>query len=260
MLTVRDIHFSRDETVILDGIDLHADKGSIVAIMGPSGCGKTTLLKVICGQLAPDQGSVHIHGQNVHRLKADELNALRKNMGVLFQSGALFTNLSVFDNVAFPYRMHTQLSESMIHDLVLMKLEIVGLRGAKDLFPRALSGGMARRVALARAIALDPSLVLYDEPFTGLDPIGMGVCRDLIKTLNQTLGLTSIIVSHDVEITASIADEVYILANKKVMAHGTPQELIQSKANDVKQFMQGLADGPVPFHMKAKPFEQDLMA
>jgi len=224
LVSVRDLTFSRGNNKIFDDISLDFERGKITAIMGPSGTGKTTLLKLIGGQLYPEKGTVTVDGQNVHQLRRKELYELRKRMGMLFQSGALLTDMNVYDNVAFPLREHTHLTESMIRSLVLMKLQAVGLRGAHQLMPNELSGGMARRVALARAIALDPMMILYDEPFTGQDPISMGVLVLLIKALNETLGLTSIIVSHDVEETAKIADYIYVIANGKVVDHGTPRK------------------------------------
>ena len=235
-------------------------RGKVTAIMGPSGTGKTTLLKLIGGQLKPDRGQVLVDGQDVHQLSHNELYALRRRMmGMLFQSGALLTDLSVYDNVAFPLREHTKLSESAIRHLVLLKLQAVGLRGARDLMPAELSGGMARRVALARALALDPQMIMYDEPFTGQDPISMGVLVKLIHDMNHALGLTSIVVSHDVRETASISDLIYVISNGKVVEQGTPEQLQQSSSDWVQQFMQGLADGPVPFHYPAEPILDDLL-
>ena len=224
--------------------------------MGPSGTGKTTLLKIIGGQLFPSKGSVFVDGQNVHQLPRKDLFELRKRMGMLFQSGALLTDINVFDNVAFPIREHT---EDMIRTLVLMKLEAVGLRGARELMPNELSGGMARRVALARAIALDPMMIMYDEPFTGQDPISMGALVHLIKSLNTTLGLTSIIVSHDVQETSVIADYIYVISEGKIVGQGTPVEIEQSDSAWVQQFMKGDADGPVHFHYPAPDYVEDLM-
>ncbi len=234
-------------------------RGKVTAIMGPSGTGKTTLLKLIGGQLRPSSGSIEVDGQDVHKLKHGPLYELRKKMGMLFQSGALLTDITVFDNVAFPLREHTKLSESMIRHLVLMKLHAVGLRGARDLMPSELSGGMARRVALARAIALDPMMIMYDEPFTGQDPISMGVLVQLIKVVNDALGLSSIVVSHDVKETCAIADYVYLVSNGKVVDHGSPLELANSDSQWSQQFMQGMADGPVPFHYAAKDYASDLL-
>ncbi|PCI68506.1 MAG: phospholipid ABC transporter ATP-binding protein MlaF [Piscirickettsiaceae bacterium] len=234
-------------------------RGKITAIMGPSGTGKTTLLKLIGGQLRPSKGSVEIDGQNVHTIKHKALYQLRKKMGMLFQSGALLTDITVFDNVAFPLREHTDLPETMIRSLVLMKLQAVGLRGAWDMMPSELSGGMARRVALARAISLDPMMIMYDEPFTGQDPISMGVLVQLIRLLNDALSLTSIVVSHDVRETCAIADYVYLVSDGKVVGSGTPEQLAESDSEWAQQFLQGMADGPVPFHYKAQPYVQDLI-
>jgi phospholipid/cholesterol/gamma-HCH transport system ATP-binding protein len=239
-------------------IDIH--EGKITAIMGPSGTGKTTLLKLIGGQLRPDKGTIEIDGKDVHKLSHKDLYELRKRMGMLFQSGALLTDLSVFDNVAFPLREHTDLPESMIRDLVLIKLQAVGLRNARNLKPSELSGGMARRVALARAVSLDPMMIMYDEPFTGQDPISMGTLVNLIHKINWSMGLTSIVVSHDVAETAEIADEIYVLSGGKVIENGTPTQLKQSSSQWVKQFMHGLADGPVPFHFPGKEFVDDLLS
>lgn len=259
LIEIRNLSFRRGSRMIFDDLSLSIPRGSIAAVMGPSGTGKTTLLKLIGGQLKPDAGEVWVDGQNVHALRHAELYELRKRMGMLFQHGALLTDLSVFENVAFPLREHTRLPESMIRDLVLMKLNAVGLRGARDLMPSELSGGMARRVALARAIALDPGLVMYDEPFTGQDPITLGVLVRLIRTLNDALGLTSILVSHDVAEATSIADHVYVLAGGKVVATGSADEVNRSDSPWVRQFMQGLPDGPVPFQYPATPIEQDFL-
>jgi len=260
LVTVTDLHFSHGERVIFDGVDINIARGKITAIMGPSGTGKTTLLRLIGGQLRPDVGRVVVDGQDVHRLGRERLFELRKRMGMLFQSGALLTDLNVYENVAFPLREHTDLPESMIRHLVFMKLEAVGLRGARDLMPRELSGGMARRVALARAIALDPMMIMYDEPFTGQDPISMAVLLKLVRLLNDTLGLTSIVVSHDVAETAEIADFIYVISGGKLVGEGTPAALGSSPSPWVNQFMNGLADGPVPFHYPAPDYIEDLMA
>lgn len=260
IVTVKNLTFSRGFRKIFDNVSLDFQRGKITAIMGPSGTGKTTLLKLIGGQLTPENGQIEVDGQNVHRLKTRDLYTLRKRMGMLFQSGALLTDLNVFDNVAFPLREHTQLPESMIRSLVLMKLQAVGLRGARDLLANELSGGMARRVAMARAIALDPLMIMYDEPFTGQDPISMGALVHLIKALNTTLGLTSIIVSHDVQETAAIADYIYVLSEGKIVGQGTPLELAQSESPWVQQFMNGYADGPVHFHYPASDYLTDLLA
>lgn len=260
LVSVRDLTFYRGARKIFDGIDLDIKRGKITAIMGPSGTGKTTLLRLIGGQLRPDKGSVSVDGQVVSSLRNRQLYELRKRMGMLFQSGALLTDLSVFDNVAFPIREHTDLPESMIRSLVLMKLQAVGLRGARDLLPAELSGGMARRVALARAIALDPMMIMYDEPFAGQDPISMGVVVQLIHRLNSALGLTSIIVSHDVKETASIADYIYVISEGKVVGAGSPTQLNLSNSEWVQQFINGLPDGPVPFHFPAEDYSEDLLS
>jgi phospholipid/cholesterol/gamma-HCH transport system ATP-binding protein len=259
VVRIRDLVFSRGRRKIFDGITLTIRRGSVTAIMGPSGTGKTTLLRLIGGQLKPDSGSIQVFGQEVPKLSRKRLYELRQSIGMLFQTGALFTDLNVFDNVAFPLREHTDLPESMIRTLVLIKLEAVGLRGARHLMPAELSGGMARRVALARAIALDPRMILYDEPFTGQDPISMGVLVKLIRTLNDALGLTSVIVSHDVQETASIADYLYVLSQGQVVGEGTPEELKASSSPWVRQFLQGLPDGPSPFHYPAPPYFEDLL-
>jgi len=258
LVRVRGLKFRRGERVIFDGVDMDFRRGKITAIMGPSGTGKTTLLKLIGAQLAPEAGTVTVDGRNVHDLPQTELFELRKRMGMLFQAGALLTDLTVFENVAYPLREHTRLPESMIRDLVLIKLHAVGLRGAAHLMPSQLSGGMARRVALARAIALDPMMIMYDEPFSGQDPISMGVLVKLIKTMNDNLGLTSIIVSHDVRETASIADYIYIIAGGRVMDQGTPAELERTTSEWAQQFLNGLPDGPVHFHYPAPDYAQDL--
>ncbi|QIT56307.1 ABC transporter ATP-binding protein [Aquisalimonas sp. 2447] len=260
LVEVRDLHFARGERPIFSGVDLSIRRGEVTAIMGPSGTGKTTLLKLIGGQLQPDHGTVHVDGENVHAVSTRELYRLRRRMGMLFQSGALLTDLTVFENVAFPLREHTDLPEPVLRDLVLLKLQAVGLRGARDLLPAELSGGMARRVALARAIALDPMMVMYDEPFTGQDPISMGVLVELIRRLNDALGLTSIIVSHDVAETARIADRIHVLSGGRIVESGAPQALYESGSAWVRQFMHGLPDGPVPFHYPAKAdFAEDLL-
>jgi phospholipid/cholesterol/gamma-HCH transport system ATP-binding protein len=258
LIEIRDLHFQRGERWIFNGIDIDIPRSKITAIMGPSGTGKTTLLRFIGGQLTPDKGSIILDENNILQLSRTELFAVRRKIGMLFQSGALFTDLTVFENVAFPLRVHTRLPEALIRDLVLMKLHAVGLRGARELMPSELSGGMARRAALARAIALDPQLIMYDEPFTGQDPISKGMLVQLIRLLNSTLGLTSIIVSHDVHETASIADFIYVIADGKVIGHGTPDEVMNSDEPQVRQFIRGLADGPVPFHYPAPNYREDL--
>jgi phospholipid/cholesterol/gamma-HCH transport system ATP-binding protein len=260
IIKVRDLHFSRGNRMIFDGVDLDIQRGKVTAIMGPSGTGKTTMLRLIGGQLRPDAGTIHVQDKHVARLGHAGLYELRKSMGMLFQNGALLTDMNVFDNVAFPLREHTQLSENMIRDLVLIKLHAVGLRGARDLMPSELSGGMSRRVALARAIALDPMIMMYDEPFTGQDPISMGVLVRLIRELNDALGLTSVIVSHDIAETSSIADYIYLLSDGKVVGHGTADELGQSSSKWAQQFLHGYADGPVPFHYKADEYRADLLS
>ncbi len=260
LVSIRDLHFSRGTRAIFDGIDIDIRRGKVTGIMGPSGTGKTTLLRLIGGQLRPDRGQIHVDGESVAELSHRRLYTLRKRMGMLFQNGALLTHLDVFENVAFPLREHTDLPEALIRDLVLMKLQAVGLRGARHLMPSELSGGMSRRVALARAIALDPMMIMYDEPFTGQDPISMGVLVRLIRELNDALGLTSIIVSHDVPETASIADYLYLLADGRVVAHGTPAQLQESRSDWARQFLNGDADGPVPFHYPAPDYLDDLLA
>lgn len=258
LVEVKNLTFKRGERVIYDNLNLQVQKGKITAIMGPSGIGKTTLLRLIGGQILPESGEILFDGQDVCQANNKTLYQLRQRMGMLFQSGALFTDLSTFDNVAFPIREHTQLPEELIRKLVLMKLEAVGLRGAAQLMPSELSGGMARRAALARAIALDPDLIMYDEPFTGQDPISMGVIIELIKKLNQALNLTSIVVSHDVNEVLSIADYAYIIANKRIIAEGTPESLLASQDPQVVQFLAGKADGPVQFHYPAQNYTEEL--
>jgi len=259
LIQIHDLHFSRGKKSIFSGVNLEIQPGKITAVMGPSGTGKTTLLKLIAGQLTPDQGTIHVDGKNVHELRRKELYQLRKKMGMLFQSGALLTDISVFDNVAFALREHTPLSEEMIRAIVLMKLQAVGLRGAADYMPAELSGGMARRVALARALVMDPMLIMYDEPFTGQDPISMSVLVKLIKETTEALKLTSILVSHDVAETLSIADHVVILSQGKVVASGSGEEIKQSDSAWVKQFVFGEADGPVPFHFQSSSLDDDFL-
>ncbi len=259
LVSIRGLRFSRGDRVIFDGVDLEIPRGKVTAIMGPSGTGKTTLLRLIGGQIAPDAGEVVVDGEHVHRLSREALYRLRKRMGMLFQSGALFTDLNVFDNVAFPLREHTALPESVLRALVIMKLQAVGLRGARNLMPSELSGGMARRVALARAIALDPKMIMYDEPFTGQDPISMGVLVELIRKLNDALELTSVIVSHDVAEAAAIADRIYLVADGKVVDSGSPQELRETRSPWVRQFMDAEPDGPVPFHYPGRSYAEDLL-
>lgn len=258
IVELKNVSFSYGDRVILRGIDLQVPRGKVTALMGVSGGGKTTVLRLIGGQCRAQQGQVCVNGQDVAALNTQGLYALRRRMGMLFQFGALFTDLSVFDNVAFPLREHTQLPADMVRSIVLMKLEAVGLRGACDLRPSQISGGMSRRVALARAIALDPELVLYDEPFAGLDPISLGTAAQLIRRLNDSLGLTSLVVSHDVQETFQIADHVVVLANGQVVGQGTPQELMVSQDPLIHQFVHALSDGPVPFHYPAPSVAQDL--
>ena len=248
LVELRDVRFGYGERVILDGISLTVPRGKVTALMGASGGGKTTVLRLIGGQYRAQSGCLTFEGQEVGTMNQAELYTMRRRMGMLFQFGALFTDLSVFDNVAFPLREHTDLSESMIRDIVLMKLQAVGLRGARDLMPSEVSGGMARRVALARAMALDPQLVMYDEPFAGLDPISLGTAARLIRQLNDTLGLTSVIVSHDLDETFHIADQVIVLANGKIAAQGTPSEVRSSTDPLVHQFVSAAPEGPVRFH------------
>ncbi len=259
LVEIENLTFKRGERVIYDAISLSIPKGKVTAIMGPSGIGKTTLLRLIGGQIKPESGNILFAGKNIPLLSRSDLYEVRKDMSMLFQSGALFTEMSVYDNIAFPIREHTQLSEEIIEKIVLMKLEAVGLRGARHLQPSELSGGMARRVALARAIALDPELILYDEPFAGQDPISMGVIVRLIRSLSDALGLTSIVVSHDVPEVMSIADYIYIVAEKKIIGHGTPEQIRQDSSPLVQQFIQGEADGAVPFHYEAPAYSDELI-
>ncbi|HBT57309.1 MAG: phospholipid ABC transporter ATP-binding protein MlaF [Pseudomonadales bacterium] len=259
IVDLQGVTFRRGQRVIFDGVDIRIPRGKVTGIMGPSGCGKTTLLRLIGAQLRPESGSIWVNGRNIPELGREQLFAARQDMGMLFQSGALFTDLSVFENVAFPLRVHTELPEDMIRDIVLLKLQAVGLRGARDLMPDELSGGMKRRVALARAIALDPQLMMYDEPFVGQDPISMGVLVRLIRLLNDALGLSSIVVSHDLAETASIADYLYVVGDGQVLGQGTPDELMNSDNPRIRQFMQGEPDGPVPFHFPARDYLQDLI-
>lgn len=259
IVSITDMQFSRGDRQIYKDISLSVKKGGITAIMGPSGIGKTTLLKIIGGQLKPSNGEVLFQGENVHTVSRNHLYKMRRKMSMLFQSGALFTNMSVYDNVAFPLREHTKLDESIIETIVTLKLEAVGLRGAALLMPSELSGGMARRAALARAIALDPDLIMYDEPFAGQDPISMGVLVKLIKALNKALDLTSIVVTHDVTEVLEIADYAYIMANKTIIGSGTPDEIKNSDSELVQQFLRGEADGPVPFHFPAGDLAEQLI-
>lgn len=259
MVEIENLTFKRGERVIYDNISLRIEKGKTTAVMGPSGIGKTTLLKLIGGQLRPDDGDIRFKGESIPQMTRSRLFNVRREMSMLFQSGALFTDMTVFDNIAFPLREHTDLSPELIRIMVLMKLQAVGLRGAADLMPSELSGGMARRAALARSIALDPELIMYDEPFAGQDPISMGVLVKLIKELNDALNLTSIVVTHDVTEVMTIADYVYILAEKRIIGEGTPEQIRNSESPLVKQFLQGQADGPVPFHFPAPDIAKDLV-
>ena len=260
LVEIRGLSFRRGSRTIFDDLDLDIRRGAVTAVMGPSGTGKTTLLKLITGQLQPDAGHIRVDGQEIQHLEKSALFRLRRRMGMLFQSNALLTDLSVFDNVAYPLREHTDLSPSMLRKLVLLKLEAVGLRGARDMMPSELSGGMARRVALARAIALDPMMILYDEPFTGQDPISMGMLMALIRQLNDAAGLTSILVSHDVRETASIADYLYVIFEGRILAQGTPAEIAADRSAWVRQFMDGLPDGPVHFHYPGPSLTDDLFS
>jgi phospholipid/cholesterol/gamma-HCH transport system ATP-binding protein len=259
VIEVRDVCYRIGGRTIFDGLDVTARRGRITAFMGPSGTGKTTLLRLITGQSQAERGSVRVFGEEVSTLGNRELFALRRRMGMLFQNGALLTDLDVYENVAFPVRAHTDLPEPLVRQLVLTKLHAVGLRGAARLMPAELSGGMARRVALARAIVMDPDILIYDEPFVGLDPISMGVICRLIKQMNEALGITSIVVSHDVQELASIAHDSFLLSGGRVVASGTPDELSRSEIPEVRQFMDGQADGPVAFHYPAADYREELL-
>ena len=260
VVSIRGVDFSYapGERQILGGLQMEFRRGQVVAVMGGSGCGKTTVLRLIGGQVTAQTGSVEFEGQEISAMNTDQLMQARRRMGMLFQFGALFTELSVFENVAFPLREHTNLSEELIRDLVLMKLNAVGLRGARELMPSQISGGMARRVALARAIVLDPPLIMYDEPFAGLDPIGLGITARLIRNLNDALNATSILVTHDVEETFEIADYVYFIANGKIGAQGTPDELNRSADPFVRQFLDASPEGPVPFNYPGPDLATDF--
>ncbi len=262
LVRIADLSFAYDSDAssrkVLDGINMTIPRGKVVAIMGGSGCGKTTLLRLIGGQLQPSHGAVTVDGQVVHEMDDTRLYALRRRMGMLFQFGALFTDMSVFDNIAFPMREHTNLPEELVRDLVLMKLHAVGLRGAAQLMPSELSGGMARRVALARAVALDPMLIMYDEPFAGLDPISLGVVGQLIRRLTDALGASSIVVTHDVLASLKIVDYIYFVSEGRIVAEGTAEEMIHSDIPFVKQFIHAEADGPVPFHYPAMDYREEL--
>ena len=259
VVEVRGVSYAIDGRSIFDGLDLTARRGEITAVMGPSGTGKTTLLRLLMGAIRPSSGEITVFGENVAALNRAGLFALRRRVGMLFQNGALMSDLSVFENVAFPLRAHTRLPEPLLRRLVLMKLQAVGLRGAAEMAPSSLSGGMARRVALARAIVMDPELLIYDEPFVGLDPISLGVILRLIQTLNATLGITSIVVTHDVQEISSIAHQSFLLASGRAAAAGSPAELRATDAPVVNQFMKGLPDGPVPFHVPAPDYREQLL-
>jgi phospholipid/cholesterol/gamma-HCH transport system ATP-binding protein len=259
VVAVRDVHYAVGGRPIFTGLDLQVRRGRITAIMGPSGTGKTTLLRLITAQIAPERGQVQVFGQDLATLGRRGVYALRRRMGMLFQNGALLTDMDVFENVAFPVREHSDLPEALTRLLVLTKLQAVGLRGAAELMPAELSGGMARRVALARAIVMDPELLIYDEPFAGLDPISLGVILRLIKRMNEALGITSVVVSHDVQELATIADDSYLLSAGRVAAAGAPEQLRASDSAAVRQFMTGSADGPVPFHYPAPDYATQLL-
>lgn len=258
LIEIKDLHFSYGERKIFNGINLKIPRGKVVAILGVGGSGKSTLLRLIGGQLQPERGSVTVAGRKIHELDREELYAMRRNMGLMFQAGGLFSDLSVYDNIAFPMRELTDLPEELIHDLVLMKLHSVGLRGTSALMPNELSGGMARRVALARAIALDPMLTMYDEPFAGLDPISLNVIALLIRRLNDALGVTSIVVTYDVTESLKVVDYIYLIHNGVVEAEGTAEELMASKDSVVAQFIHAQPHGPIPFHMESPPYREDL--
>ena len=260
IVEIRNLGYAVGGRPIFDGLDMDIPRGKVTAVMGPSGTGKTTLLRLVTGQVRADSGSIHVAGEDMRNLKRADLYALRRRMGMLFQNGALLTDFNVFENVALPIREHTDLPERLIRQLVLIKLEAVGLRGAADLMPSELSGGMGRRVALARAIVMDPEILIYDEPFVGLDPISMGVILRLIRRLNDTLGLTSIVVSHDVQEISTVSDNVFLLSAGKVVARGSPQELRANPSEVVRQFVGGLPDGPVAFHYPASDYYGQLLA
>ena len=258
LIQIRDVGFSFGDHKIYDHLDMTIPRGKVTAIMGPSGCGKSTLLNFIGGRLKPDTGDIRVNDVSVPSLNRRDLYALRKQMGMMFQSSALLTDLNVFENVAFPIYEHTELPDELVKNLVLSKLQMVGLRGARHLMPAELSGGMTRRVALARAIALDPMLVMYDEPFTGLDPISLGVIVKLIREVNDALQMTSVVVTHDVAEGCSIADYVYLLGQGSVIGEGSPEEMSGTKSPEVRQFMGGLPDGPVAYHYPARDYKEDL--
>ena len=259
IIEIRNLDYAVGSRPVFAGLDMDIARGRITAIMGPSGTGKTTLLRLITGQIKADNGSIVVAGADMRAIRRADLYTLRRRMGMLFQNGALLTDLSVFENVAFPLREHTDLPERLIRQLVLTKLQAVGLRGAAELMPAELSGGMSRRVALARAIVMDPEILIYDEPFVGLDPISLGVILRLIRRLNDALGITSVVVSHDVQEISTVADAVFLLSGGKVVAHGSPQQLQSYPSEIVRQFIGGLADGPVPFHFPAPDYFGELL-
>jgi len=258
LIEIRDLHFAYGRRRVLSGLELDIPRGKVVAILGTSGCGKTTLLQLIGGALRPSKGTVKVCGEDVHALDHAGLYRLRRQVGMMFQKGGLFSDLTVFDNVAFPMREHTGLPEAVISDLVKMKLNAVGLRGAHHLFPTELSGGMARRVALARAIALDPDLLIYDEPFAGLDPITLNVICNLIRTLSDALGGTSVVVTYDVPEALKLADYLYLMGDGRIVAHGPTEEMLRSQDPFTRQFLHAQPDGPVPFHFPARPIAEEL--
>jgi len=259
LIEIRDLDYARGRRQIFKGLNISIRRGEVTAIMGPSGTGKTTLLRLITRQLIPDSGTIFVDGIDVSKLNQNELYEFRQRFGMLFQNGALLTDLTVFENVAFPLREHTKLSNRLIRHIVLTKLHAVGLRGAADMWPAELSGGMARRVALARAIVMDPDILIYDEPFVGLDPISMGVIVRLVRQMNDALDISSILVSHDVEELSAVADRSYLISDGKVAASGSPEELHNASSDLVRQFIHGMADGPVAFHYDAPNYEEQLL-
>lgn len=259
LIEIHDLHYARGARSIFSGLNISIQSGLVTAIMGPSGTGKTTLLRLITRQLIPDRGTILVDGVDISTLNQKELYRMRRRFGMLFQNGALLTDMSVFENVAFPLREHTNLPNRLIRHVVLTKLHAVGLRGAADMMPAELSGGMARRVALARAMVMDPDILIYDEPFVGLDPISMGVIVRLVRKMNDALGISSILVSHDVQEIATVADRSYLLSDGKVAASGSPDELSNTPSELVKQFMHGMADGPVAFHFAAPNYAEQLL-
>lgn len=259
VIEVRDLHYSRGQRQIFTGLDIDIPRGKVTAVMGPSGTGKTTLLRLITRQIRPDKGTILVDGIDVAKLSRKGLYKFRRRFGVLFQNGALLTDVSVFENVAFPLREHTRLPNRLIRHIVLTKLHAVGLRGAADMMPNELSGGMARRVALARAMVMDPEILIYDEPFVGLDPISMGVIVRLVRKMNDALGISSVLVSHDVQEIATVSDQSFLISDGKVAASGSPDELSQTTSKLVRQFMHGMADGPVAFHFAAPNYAEQLL-